>query len=459
MSVLVVDRHQKPLMPCSEKRARLLLQRRRAVVHRVEPFCIRLKDREQESSALQPVALKLDPGSQTTGLALVRVQARETGEGHHALVLTHLEHRGEEVKKHLATRRGYRRRRRSANLRYRAPRFLNRRRLPGWLPPSLWSRIGNVLTWARRFMRWVPVTRIEVEEVRFDMQLLQDADITGSAYQRGTLYGWETRAYLLEKDQRRCVYCGATACPFEIDHVLPRSRGGSDRISNLVLSCHACNSAKSNQTATEFGHPEVEQQAKAPLKDAAAVNATRHAVVEHLRRLGVPVGTWSGGRTRWNRERFGVEKDHALDAVCVGEMADVQSPPMRTLQITAQGRGRYSRTQVKGGFPVGYLLRQKRVKGIQTGDLVLAEVPEVARGKKLSTHGRHRGRVAVRATGSFRVGSVDGINAKYCRVLQRADGYGIGLLEASEPPPSHPSKRNASFLPMAQSQGYPEAEV
>ena len=43
--VHVLDKHKRPLMPCTEKRARLLLERGRAVVHKMAPFTIRLKDR------------------------------------------------------------------------------------------------------------------------------------------------------------------------------------------------------------------------------------------------------------------------------------------------------------------------------------------------------------------------------------------------------------------------------
>ena len=430
MSVFVLDRDKQPLMPCSEKRARLLLTRKRAVVHRLVPFTSRLKDRLVAESTLQPIVLKLDPGSHTTGMALVREEQREAGPVHHAVHLAHLEHRGEIVHAAMQQRARYRRRRRCANLRYRAPRFLNRRRAPGWLPPSLRSRIGNVLTWARRYQHWVPLQHIEVERVKFDTQVLQNPEVSGLDYQRGALIGWEIRAYLLEKFGRSCVYCGATNVPFELDHVLPKSRGGSDRVSNLVLSCHECNQAKGNRTAKEFGHSEVEAQAKRPLRDAAAVNATRFALVEALRALGLPIGTWSGGRTRWNRDRFNVEKEHALDALCVGTMVGVDIGRGRTVRITAQqGRGRYQRTLVTAsGFPRGYLLRQKRVKGFSTGDLVQAVVPEVSRsGKPLKTAGVHLARVAVRATGSFRLGLIDGINAKYCRLLQRADGYGLSV--------------------------------
>ena len=254
---------------------------------------------------------------------------------------------------------------------------------------------------------------------------MQDPAIAGLDYQQGTLAGWEVRAYLLEKWNRRCAYCGATNRALEVEHIVPKSRGGSDRISNLALACHACNQAKGNLTAAEFGHAAVQAQAKQPLADAAAMNATRSALVERLRALGLPVTGWSGGRTRWNRERFGLPKTHALDALCVGALSGVEPGCGRTLLIEAVGRGQYRRTNVDGaGFPRGYRMRQKRVRGFQSGDLVQAKVPA-----PLKTAGSHVGPVAVRASGSFRVGRVDGINWRYCRLAQRADGYAYRLVE------------------------------
>jgi RRXRR protein len=153
--VFVLDKQQKPLMPCTPKRARLLLKRGRAVVVRVQPFVIRLKDRSVEDATLQPLALKIDPGSKTTGMALARVEATAEGAVHHAVLLAEVSHRGEQVHANKVTQRNARRRRRSANLRYRAPRFDNRGIKQGWLPPSLLSRVGNVMTWTRRLSRWV----------------------------------------------------------------------------------------------------------------------------------------------------------------------------------------------------------------------------------------------------------------------------------------------------------------
>jgi len=416
--VFVLDKRKRPLMPCSEKRARLLLARGRAVVHRLHPFTIRLKDRLQDESELQPVGLKLDPGSKTTGVAVVRREDTLDGSVDHALHLAEIAHRGDAVRERVRKRAAYRRRRRSANLRYRAPRFNNRRRQEGWLPPSLQSRVDNVLAWVKRYRRLAPVAFAEVELARFDTQALQNPEISGVEYQRGELFGYEVREYLLEKWGRRCAYCGAEGVPLEIEHIVPKSRGGSNRVSNLALACRACNRAKGDQTAEEFGHPEVQAKAKASLRDAAAVNATRWAMFNGLRAAGLAPRAWTGGRTKWNRERLGLPKTHALDALCVGEVAAVFGWEIPVLGIRALGRGQRCRTNVDAhGFPRGYRMRFKTVHGFRTGDLVRAAVPN---GKRA---GVHVGPVAVRLSGSFRVGSADGISWRYCRLLQRTDGY------------------------------------
>jgi 5-methylcytosine-specific restriction endonuclease McrA len=431
--VPVLDKRKKPLMPCTEKRARLLLQRGRAVVHRRVPFVIRLKDRTQEQSTLQPVALKLDPGSRVTGMAIVREEETEEGPVHHALHLAELEHRGQLVHQHMLRRVQARRRRRSATLRHRTPRFAHRTRAAGWLPPSLRSRLDNTLSWARRYARWVPLTHMDVERVKFDTQLLRDSTIKDVQYQQGTLAGYDVRSYLLEHWQHRCAYCGKGGVALEVEHITPRSRGGSERIDNLCLACQPCNNAKRTHTAAEFGFPQLQAQAKAPLRDAAAVNSTVSVLCARLEDAGFALRTWTGGRTRWNRARFEVPKTHALDALCVGALAGVTETDLPVLGISARGRGTRLRTRLtKFGFPRGYCLRSKRVAGLATGDLVRAVVPA----------GQHRGvqvgRVAIRASGSVRVGTADGIAARHCVVLQRADGYAYVCNRWCAAPAAHP---------------------
>lgn len=160
-----------------------------------------------------------------------------------------------------------------------------------------------------------------------------------------------------------------------------------------------------------------------PLRDAAAVNATRWALWHGLEAAFPSVRAASGGRTEWNRQRTGTPKTHTLDALCVGELDTVTRTPARVLAVAAMGRGTYTRTRPDTyGFPRLRLPRQKQFFGHQTGDLARAVAPT---GKKAGTH---IGRIAVRATGRFDIktahGLVQGIGHKHFRLIQRADGYG-----------------------------------
>ncbi|OBS08978.1 HNH endonuclease [Acidihalobacter prosperus] len=405
------------------------------MVHRQVPFVIRLKDRTVQHSAVQPLRVALDPGSRATGMALVREKNTvDTGTGEVyreriALNLFELVHRGHRIREQLDQRRNFRRRRRGANLRYRAPRFDNRRRPPGWLAPSLQHRVDTTMAWVRRLCRWAPASAIGIETVRFDTQRLQNPEISGVEYQQGALAGCEVREYLLEKWGRKCAYCGAENVPLEIEHIVPKSRGGSDRVSNLALACRACNQAKGNRDVRAFLADQPERlarilaQAKAPLKDAAAVNATRWALYRALVDTGLPVEAGTGGRTKWNRTRLGLPKTHALDALCVGQVDQVRHWRVPVLGIRCAGRGSYRRTRLtRHGFPRGYLTRNKSAFGFQTGDLIRAVV---TKGKKAGTY---LGRIAIRASGSFNIqtpmGVVQGIHHRFCTLLQRADGYG-----------------------------------
>jgi hypothetical protein len=430
LKVFVLNQHKKPLMPCSLYRAHLLLNRGRAVVDKRYPFTIRLKDRI--GGEVQSAQVKLDPGSKVTGIAAV---ADEVGnKPAKVLWLGELTHRGRQIRDALTARRAFRRR---GNLRYRAPRFDNRGGdRTGWIAPSLRHRVDTCMSWVSKLRRLVPVSGIAVERVGFDMQLLENPEISGVGHQQGTLAGYEVREYVLERDGRHCSYCGAVDVPLNLDHFIPRARGGSNRPSNLVPACIECNEPKSTKPPEEFlvGRPDVlariMAQLKQPLKDAAAVNATRWVLWEALQDTGLPVEASSGGHAKFNRHTLGIPKTHALDAACVGEIEALTGWEIPTIEIKATGRGTYCRTKLdRYGFPRGYCMRVKSVRGFQTGDTVRAEI---AKGKHA---GIHVGRVAVRATGSFRVGNVDGINAKHCKLIHRADGYGYGLRPAAPPPP------------------------
>jgi 5-methylcytosine-specific restriction endonuclease McrA len=423
MRVFVLDKNKKPLMPCHPARARELLAKRKAAVWRQAPFTIILLERE--GGIYQNLSLQIDPGSKITGIALVATFKNS----HHVVWAAHLKHRGEAIKKSIDQRRGIRRGRRFRHTRYRPSRFDNRTRLSGWLSPSLKSRVDNVFLLAKRLCHLAPVTSIAVETTRFDMQKMENPEISGVTYQQGTLLGYEVREYLLEKWKRTCAYCEATDVRLEIDHIIPKSFGGTDRVDNLVICCRSCNEQKGSRTIQDFlKQPQKVDKIlsfrKKTLKDAAAVNASRKAVGTVLLSIGKEVSFWSGAQTKYNRARQDLAKDHWIDAACVGNSEKMLTIPerMSVLEITATGRGSRQQCLVnRFGFPRSAGKQKKRVLGFQTGDLINAVVPS---GKK---QGRYRGRVAVRTTGNFNIktasGVFEGIHAKHCHLSQRADGY------------------------------------
>ena len=428
--VLVLDTKYKPLTPCSPGTARRLLASGKAAVYRQYPFTIILNKEVQAD--VDTCQLKLDPGSKTTGIALLK--------GNKLIWAAELTHRGQQIKDSLESRRSLRRGRRGRKTRYRKPRFLNRKREKGWLAPSLEHRVFTTMTWVKRLIKLCPIALIAMELVRFDSQKIQNPEISGAEYQQGTLYQYEVREYLLEKFNRTCAYCRAKNVPLEVEHIKPKSKGGSNRVSNLTLACVPCNQAKSNLDIEEFlsGKPSVLKRvlasAKAPLKDAAAVNSTRCKLLNSLKETGLLVTTGTGGQTKFNRTQQGLSKSHWLDAACVGETPKLEVITNQPLLIKCSGHGQRQVIHVnKFGFPrrnkAGSKIRKsalvKQVKGFQTGDIVRAVV---TKGKKI---GSYLGKVAVRSSGSFNIKTVSetvqGINHKYCKRIHQKDGYVYGF--------------------------------
>ena len=441
MKVFVLDTNKQPLQPTHPARARQLLKKGKAAVYRRYPFSIILKyevsdfvfdaiwngvkDTEAE---IQPLRLKIDPGSKTTGLAILNDRSGEV------VWAAELQHRGWQIKSALDSRRATRRSRRHRKTRYRKPRFNNRRQPKGWLPPSLMSRVYNIQTWVERLRRYCPIRAISLELAKFDTQQMENPEISGVEYQQGELFGYEVREYLLEKFGRKCAYRGAENVPLrqaeggrcflQVEHIIPKARNGSNRVSNLTIACTKCNQRKGNQTAKEFGHPKVQAQAKKPLRDAAVLNATRWKIYHRLQNECLPVEIDTGGRTKFNRTQRSLPKTHWLDATCVGESTPeiIKVEGIQPLVIVATGRGSRQMCRVdKYGFPRTSAKNFKRVHGFQTGDIVKAIVRT---GKKA---GVYIGRVAIRSTGSFNIktknGTVQGISYRCCQLIQQLDGY------------------------------------
>lgn len=421
--VFVLNSKKEVLMPCSSARARRLLFAGKAAVYRRIPFTIILKYEVVPNN--QEIEFKVDTGSKTTGIAVVGNFQR----GRVLLWAANLTHRGQAIKDNLQSRSNLRSGRRSRNTRYRPARFMNRTRNKGWLPPSLKSRVDNIKSLLSKLISRVQISECHVETVRFDTQKMQNPEISGVDYQHGELFGYDVREYLLEKWGRTCAYCGKKDVPLEIDHIKPKSLGGSNRVSNLTISCHPCNQKKSNTPVEQFVTDKTRLnklllQAKTSLKDAAAVNSTRNAVGEVVKSFGFPTSFWTGSRTKFNRTNQNYIKDHFIDAACIGETgANVLiQENYKPLIIKATGRGTHQTVRTdKYGFPRNKAGRVKRIYGFQTGDLV--QLNQI-KGKYA---GIYVGRLAgIRKTGQFDISTGIGkisSNFKNFKLLQHGDGY------------------------------------
>jgi 5-methylcytosine-specific restriction endonuclease McrA len=416
--VLVLDASKKPLTPCKPGMARSLLKAGKAKVFRRYPFTIILNKlvAEEPKSLL---CIKIDPGSKQTGFAFVTQEEEVIW----AMVLAH---RGQQIKNAQERRRTLRRGRRNRKTRYRQPRFLNRKRKKRWLPPSLMHRVLTVETWVNKLCFLAPISSLAMELVKFDTQKIENPEISGIEYQQGTLSGYDIREYLLEKFNRKCTYCGAKDTRERYEHTTPRSKGGSNRVSNLVIACHKCNEDKGAMDIREFLKDKpsilerVLKQAKTPLKDAAAVNATRWKIFETLKDTGLPVVTGSGARTKYNRRRFNLPKEHWIDAACVGEVEKLTILTTQPLLVTAMGHGcRQMVPMDKYGFPRKGYKAKKPVPGWKTGDII-----NVVKGKRAGLKGVRI--KTVRSKGNFEIRHGDeilSVSRNQLQPIHRRDGY------------------------------------
>ena len=422
--VLVIDKRMRPCNAISEAYARILLYSKQAVIHKRYPFTIRLKN----NNAVKKNAtytIKIDPGASVTGLSIVDNKNK-------VIMLAELVHRGKTIKRNLDSRRAIRRSRKQRKTRYRSARFRNRTKPQGWLAPSVKSRADNVINFVRKLKRFLNIMKIEIERVSFDVaQMSSDTKLCGVDYQQGALYQTELRSFLFKKHNGRCVYCGNKAT--EIEHIIPKSKGGTNSVHNLVIACRKCNELKGTLGLKEFSKLVGKdfscfEPRKLP-KHAAIVQSARNYMFKEISKIVLDTTGFDAWLTKYNREELNLPKQHYYDALSVGEIKDYKFLTDKVLQISAKGRGSRQMCRMnRFGFPRTSAKASKSIKGFQTGDIVKAVVPT---GLK---QGEYLGRVTIRANGYFDIQIKDdsiqqGIGYKFCCLLQRDDGYSYDYKE------------------------------
>ena len=303
-----------------------------------------------------------------------------------------------------------------------------------------------------------PITEISQELVKFDTQKMINPDIQGKEYQQGSLFMYEVWEFLLERDGRKCVYCGAENVKLEKEHVVPKRKGGTNAISNLVVSCRPCNEEKGSKSLNDFVNnssrfkkadkpkiiAKIKAQLKKSLKDTAVVNSTRFALLNLFKETGLKVSTGTGAKTKFNRTKFNIPKSHALDALCVGDVSKLYNWNMKEMKIKCLGRGSHQRVMSDSyGFPRTKLgpeqnrknshgkpiqaklellkirgLGGKRPQGFATGDMVRC-ITDGKIGRVVGARA-NKGSQSIRVPGEEKDRS---LAASKLKLISRANGY------------------------------------
>lgn len=332
--VFVLDQHGQALMPCTPRKARLLLQSNRAKAVKKTPFTIQLE--QPASSYKQGVQIGIDTGQRFIGMAVVS-QNR-------VLYQATIKLR-QDVKDLIDLRRIYRRSRRNRKTRYRQARFNNRikgrNKIGKWFPPSVQAKIDHNIHWIERLIAVSPEANLTIEIGKFDPHKLKNPEVSGIGYQQGDLYGWENaRMYVFSRDNYTCQVCKRhhdkeTKKPLKLHahHIRFRSLGGSDRVENLLTVCTDCHTHQNHQPGSILH--ELMQKGKTKRLDLSAatqMNAIKSSIIRKFGQLPNVQFTF-GYITNLQRKALKLPKSHFNDAIAMTGLENITSQPEDVILI------------------------------------------------------------------------------------------------------------------------------
>lgn len=365
--VYVLSKRGKPLMPCSPRKARMLLKEDKAKVVKRTPFTIQLKIDTPETT--QPISLGVDAGYSNIGFsAITNTQELISGE---------VQLR-KNVSKNISKRRIYRRARRSRKLWHRKPRFNNRAstKKKGWLAPSIQHKLDTHIKMIDKVKEILPITQINIEVASFDIQKIKNPDISGVEYQNGPQKNYSnTREYVLYRDNHTCQNCkGKSKDPvLRVHHIISRQIGGNSP-NNLITLCFTC-----HEKVTE-GKLKLNVKSLKGFKAETFMTTVRWKLVNKLSEDNEISHTY-GYKTKYDRAKLGLEKSHVNDAfVIAGGTNQTRSIPFIATQTRRNNR--CLQLNRKGFKPS---IRIQRYK-FQPNDLVLFD-SNVYRVKGVFNHG------------------------------------------------------------------------
>ena len=307
--VYVLDKNGRPLMPTKRHgKVRRLLKAGKAKVVKRTPFTIQLC--YDTTHYTQPVTLGVDAGSKHIGLSAT-TDSEE-------LYASDVELRNDIVKK-LSARREFRQVRRNRKTRHRKPRFQNRNKPKRWLAPSVQQKVQTHLQVIQNVTKILPISEIIVETASFDIQKIKNPEISGEDYQQGDQLGfWNVREYVLFRDGHECQCChGKSKDPIlNVHHIESRQTGGNAP-NNLITLCETCHKGY-HQGKVKL--PKTIHRGMS-FRHATFMGIMRWALLDQLKAQYLPQGVLVkntyGYLTKNIRIRYGLPKEHYVDARCI----------------------------------------------------------------------------------------------------------------------------------------------
>jgi len=322
-------------MPTTPRKARLLLKEGKAKVSQLTPFTIQLKYATGETR--QETTLGIDAGSKVVGLSVVREDGVELYASEATL--------RNDIPGLLADKRMYRRNRRS-RLRYREPGPSNHKKPKGWIAPSTRHKIDSHLKLVADVRKILPITKIVAEVAAFDIQKIQNPDISGVEYQQGDQLGfWNVRAYVLHRDKHQCQ--GKKDCKnkrLQVHHIESRKTGGGSP-GNLITLCASCHKA------LHAGKLKLNRNRKRSFKNETFMGIMRWAFFNKLKEIHPNVHMAFGYLTKSTRIAHNLPKSHANDAYCItGNLGGARSDEIFTQKfVRKSNRCLHKANFLKGG--------------------------------------------------------------------------------------------------------------
>ena len=321
MIVFVLNKHGEALMPCSQRKARLLLSDKKAKIIHYKPFTIQLL--HGSYGYKQRANLSVDLGSKYIGIAITSNES--------VLMKGEIELRND-VKENIESRKIYRKSRRNRKTRYRKARFLNRTKTmkKGWLPPSIQSRIDNTFRWIDRFISLLSYPNLNIEVGKFDVQKMMNPNIQGREYQEGQAFSYhDVRYFVFARDNYTCRACKKKNKILNTHHIIYRSHGGTDRADNLITVCTDCHTHENHQKGGVFWKWMQEGKRLPRYKETVFMNVIRRKVFTRYPKCHVTYGSI----TTPKRKELGLEKSHYNDAIAISGISIIRCNPKKIFKI------------------------------------------------------------------------------------------------------------------------------